>query len=179
VLGQVWTGRRLKIRYADSPFVRGADHPERPWRVGYVRSARVYASAPVRPRALAAQVLRQAAATVRAARFTGGFVWRRGAGPAAVYYGRLATVLVAPAAAGWHLVWAPAQGRWAPAALYLAAAAVSGAGFGLAAAIERPGGRGAYRPLMSVLSAVLLPLLPAYAMIRRVSAARRGVWGSG
>jgi cellulose synthase/poly-beta-1,6-N-acetylglucosamine synthase-like glycosyltransferase len=177
VLGQPWTGRRLKDRHADSPFVHQADHPERAWRVGYVRSAKVFAPAPERPLAFAAQVLRRTAATVRAARFTGAFVWRRGPGAAAVYYGRLAGVLATPAAAGWHLLFAPARGHWAPAAFYLAGAALSGAAYGVAAALERPAAGWAYRPLMSVLAAVLAPLLPAYAMIRRVLGARRRVWG--
>jgi glycosyltransferase involved in cell wall biosynthesis len=171
ILGQPWTGRALKNRYAESPFVRHTDHPERPWQVGYVRSARVYATAPTRPGRLVAQMLRRAAATARAARFTGGFIWRRGAAPAGVYYGRLLAVALAPLAAGWHLLWTPLHGQWGPAALYLGAALLSGVTLGLATAIERPGEGGwAYRPLTSLLSAVLLPLLPAYAIIRRLTA---------
>ena len=167
VLAQPWAGRRLKARHADSPFVHQVDHPERPWRVGYVRSARVYAYAPTGVRAFTAQVLRRAAATVRAAPFAGGVLWRRGAAPAVVYYGRLLAVLVAPLAAGWHLVWAPLHGRWMPAAAYLVAAGLSGAAFGLAAALgRRTSGGWAYRPVMSLLAAALMPLLPAYAAIR-------------
>lgn len=166
VAGQPWTGQKLKARYAQSPFVRQQDHPALPWRVGYVRSARVYATAPTRPVALLAQALRRAVAPLRAARFTGGFVWRTGAGPAALHYGGLLGALAGPPAAAWHLLWEPAHGRWLPAVTYLAAAALSGTAYGLAAALDRPGPPGwALRPLASLAAAVLAPALPAYAAI--------------
>ncbi|MFJ4152736.1 hypothetical protein ACIP10_34895 [Streptomyces galbus] len=41
VLGRMWQGRALKARHAASPFVTAQDFRERPWQVGYVRSARV------------------------------------------------------------------------------------------------------------------------------------------
>jgi hypothetical protein len=168
VLGQPWAGARLRARYAGSPFAGAAGQPGLRWRVGYVRSAHAYATAPARPLALLAQALRRAVAPIRAARFTARFAWRLGPGPAALYYVRLLAVLTAPPAAAWHLVWEPAHGRWAPAAAYLAAAALSGSAYGLAAAIERPKGRGgwAYRPLAGLLAALLQPALPAYAAIR-------------
>jgi len=143
----------------------------RRWRVGYVRSARAYAAVPAHPVALLALALRRAAAPLRAARFTGGFAWRRGPAPAALYYARLLALLTAPPAAAWHLLWEPAHGRWTPAAAYLAAAALSGAAYAVAAAIERPGAGGwAYRPVAGVLGALLQPVLPAYAAL---SACRR------
>jgi hypothetical protein len=152
VLGQPWTGLAS---------------PGPPWRVGYARSAHAYVTAPARPLAILAQALRRAVAPVRSARFTARFAWRLGPGPAGLYYLRLLAVLTAPPAAAWHLLWEPAHGRWAPAAAYLAAAALSGTAYGLAAAIERPGRGGwAYRPLTSLLAALLQPALPAYAAVR-------------
>jgi hypothetical protein len=135
VLGQPWTGARLKARYADSPFVRQADHPALPWRVGYVRSARAYALGPARPSRLIAQSLRRAAAPLRAARFTSTFAWRHGPVPAALYYGRLLAALAAPPAAAWHLIWEPAHNRWAPALTYLAATTLCTAAYALTAAL--------------------------------------------
>jgi hypothetical protein len=176
VLGQPWVGGRLRARYAGSPFAGAAgSQPGLPWRVGYVRSAHAYVTAPARPLALLAQALRRAVAPARAAPFTARFAWRLGPGPAALYYLRLLAVLTAPPAAAWHLLWEPARGRWAPAAAYLAAAALSGAAYGLAAVIERPGAPGgwAYRPLASLLAALLQPVLPAYAAARAIRSRHR------
>ncbi|HEU5107863.1 MAG TPA: hypothetical protein VFT95_04845, partial [Micromonosporaceae bacterium] len=82
-----------------------------------------------------------AAARVRAAGFTGRFAWRLGPAPATLYYLRLLALLTAPPAAAWHLLWEPAQGRWAPAVAYLVAAALSGTAYAIAAGVGGAGGR--------------------------------------
>ena len=80
VLGQNWVGQKLKHRHADSPFVCEVDYPARAWRVGYVRSARVWTKVPARLRTFLRQQVRWKKCFVRNLFFTGGFMWRRGPG---------------------------------------------------------------------------------------------------
>ena len=173
VLGQRAVGARLKRRHADSPFVRGVDHPELPWRTGYVRSAAVWTAVPSRFRSLLRQQVRWKKSFIRNVFFTGTFVWRRGLGAAALYYGHVAWVVAAPVMALWHLVWAPATGLWALTGLYLAGVTLKGVVWGLAFRIDNPGtSRWRYRPLMSLLSATTLAWLLPYSL----ATIRRGVW---
>ncbi|MFY1682082.1 glycosyltransferase family 2 protein [Micromonospora sp. WMMD730] len=173
VLGQRWIGDRLKRRFADSPFVRDEDHPPRAWRVGYVRSAKVWTTVPARLRPFLRQQTRWKKSYVRNLFFTGTFMWRRGPGPAALYYGHALWVALAPAMAFSHLVWAPLRGWWAVPLLYLCGVLLKGTAWGLAYRLDNPGDpRWAYRPLMSVLSATVLSWLLPWS----VGTIRRGVW---
>ncbi|MFD9224601.1 glycosyltransferase [Streptomyces sp. NPDC060064] len=173
VLGQQWKGKRLKRRYADSPFVAAADYPERPWRVGYVESAKVWTNVPTRFRPFMRQQVRWKKSFVRNLFFTGTFIWRRGPGPAALYYLHALWVLAAPVMAVRHLVWVPMQGTYFLTLLYLAGVLVKGTFWGLAFRLDNPGSTGwRYRPLMSLLSSVLLSWLLFYS----AATIRRGVW---
>ncbi|MFH9292263.1 glycosyltransferase [Streptomyces sp. NPDC017520] len=176
VLGQTWKGRALKERYAHSPFVAGHDYPERPWQVGYVRSARVWTDVPARLGPLLRQQVRWKKSFIRNLFFTGGFMWRRGAGPAALFYGHVLWVLAAPVMAFVHLVLAPAQGAFALTALYLLGVLLKGCAWALAYKIDHPDDtRWRYRPLMSVFSALVLAWLLPWALFT----VRRGVWARG
>jgi cellulose synthase/poly-beta-1,6-N-acetylglucosamine synthase-like glycosyltransferase len=176
VLGQRWIGARAKARFADSGFIRGEDHPPRPWRVGYVNAARVWTTVPARLRPLLRQQVRWKKSFVRNMCFNGRFMWRRGVAPAALYYGHALWVLVAPVMAVRHLLWAPARGEWWLLALYLCGVLLKGALWGLAVKLEEPGSTGwRYRPLMGVFAAVVLSWLLPYALLT----VRRGVWSRG
>lgn len=176
VLGQAWRGRRLKERHADSPFVADHDYPERPWLVGYVASARVGTDVPVGVRAFLRQQVRWKKSFVRNLCFTGGFMWRRGPGAAALYYGHVLWVLTAPVMAVRHLVWAPAQGLWLLTGLYLCGVLLKGCAWGMAYKADHPGDpRWRYRPLMSLLSSTVLAWLLPYSL----ATVRRGVWSRG
>ncbi len=173
VLGQFRLGRRLKERHADSPFVRGTDHPERPWRTGYVRSALVRTTVPARLRPFLRQQIRWKKSFIRSVFFTGTFMWRRGPAAAALYYGHVLWVLAAPVMAVRHLLWAPAAGLWTLTALYLAGVLLKGVVWGVAFRIDHPGTpRWRYRPLMSLLSATLLAWLLPWSLLT----IRRNVW---
>ncbi|ARQ71087.1 glycosyltransferase family 2 protein [Streptomyces marincola] len=172
VLGQFRVGRRLKERHADSPFVRGTDHPERRWRTGYVRSAEVRTTVPARARPFLRQQIRWKKSFIRNVFFSGAFMWRRGPGAAALYYGHVVWVLAAPAMAVRHLVWAPAAGLWALTVLYLAGVALKGVVWGLAFRLDHPGTRWRYRPLMSLLSATVLAWLLPWSLLT----IRRATW---
>ncbi|NYI04743.1 glycosyltransferase family 2 protein [Allostreptomyces psammosilenae] len=173
VLGQFRVGDRLKRRHADSPFVAATDYPARPWRTGYVESAKVWTTVPARLRPFLRQQVRWKKSFIRNLFFTGGFMWRRGLGAAALFYGHVLLVLAAPLMAARHLLWAPANGLWLLTALYLSGIALKGIVWGLAFRIDNPGSpRWRYRPLMSLLSAALLAWLLPYALVT----IRRGVW---
>ena len=173
VLGQRWLGRRLKDEHRNSPFVAGADFPERVWRVGYVRSAKVWTVVPERPRAFLKQQIRWKKSFVRNICFTGRFMWRRGVGPSFLYYGHALWVLAAPIMAVRHLVWAPANGLWMLTALYIGGVLVKGCAWGLAYLSDNPGStRWRYRPLMSLISSVALSWLLPWSLFT----IRRGVW---
>ncbi|MGW0779281.1 glycosyltransferase family 2 protein [Streptomyces sp. NPDC002913] len=175
VLGQAWRGAALKRRYAGSPFVE-QDFAERRWRVGYVRSAKVWTDVPARLRPLLRQQIRWKKSFIRNLFFTGSFMWRRGPGPAALYYGHALWVLAAPVMAFRHLVWAPLHGALFLTFLYFCGVLLKGCVWGLAYKIDHPGDtRWRYRPLMSVFSSVLLAWLLPYSLLT----VRRGVWSRG
>ncbi|WP_410088165.1 glycosyltransferase family 2 protein [Streptomyces sp. t39] len=176
VLGQAWRGKRLKERHAGSPFVDGHDYPERPWLVGYVASARVGTDVPAGVRAFLRQQVRWKKSFIRNLCFTGGFMWRRGPGAAALYYGHVLWVLIAPLMAVRHLVWAPVQGLWLLTGLYLCGVLLKGCAWGMAYKADHPGDtRWRYRPLMSLLSSTVLAWLLPYSL----ATVRRGVWSRG
>ena len=173
VLGQRWVGSGLKEANRDSPFVADVDYPERRWRVGYVRSAHVWTVVPERLRPFVRQQVRWKKSFVRNLVFTGRFMWRRGVGPAFLYYGHSLWVLAAPVMAVRHLVWAPVHGLWMLTALYLGGVLVKGCAWGLAYLADHPGStRWRYRPLMSVISSLALSWLLVYSL----ATIRRGIW---
>lgn len=172
-LGQRWKGRRLKARYADSPFVCDVDYPERAWRIGYVRSALVFTAVPARLRPFLCQQVRWKKSFIRNLFFTGGFIWRRGVGATALYYCHALFVFAAPLMAVRHMVWAPMQGLWMLTALYLAGVLLKGTAWGFAFRIDHPGSlRWLYRPLMSLVGSLLLSWLLPYSL----ATIRRGTW---
>ena len=172
VLGQRWMGKRLKARFATSEFVTAEDHPPRTWRVGYVYSAKVWTIVPARVRPFLRQQVRWKKSFIRNLCFTGRFMWRRGPGPAALYYGHALWVFVAPLMAVRHLVWAPINGAWWLVFLYLSGVALKGTVWGLAFRFDNGSARWRYRPLMSLLASVVLAWLLPYSLLT----IRRGVW---
>ena len=173
VLGQKWRGKGLKAKYPDSPFVTAQDYPERKWRIGYVQSAKVWTNVPAHFRPFMKQQIRWKKSFIRNLFFTGTFMWRRGPGPALLYYGHALWVVAAPIMAFRHIIWAPANGAAFLTLLYLCGVVLKGCVWGLAFKIDNPGDtRWRYRPLMSLLSSLLLAWLLPYSF----ATIRRGVW---
>ena len=176
VLGQVWKGKELKRRYADSPLVFEQDYPERHWRVGYVRSALVWTTVPARVRPFMKQQVRWKKSFIRNLCFTGSFMWRRGPGPAALFYGHVLFVAVAPLMAIRHLVWAPAHGLYFLTALYLCGVLTKGFAWAVVFKLTNPGNsRWRYRPVMSLVSSVVLSWLLPYSLLT----IRKNTWARG
>lgn len=158
---------------AAAPGRFGDRYPPLPWRTGYVRSARVWTTVPARLRPFLRQQVRWKKSFVRNIFFTGGFMWRRGLGSAALYYGRVLWVLFAPVMAVRHLLLAPLTGLGLLTALYLSGVVLKGAVWGVAFRVDNPGSpHWRYRPLMSLLSATVLSWLLPYAL----ATIRRNTW---
>jgi cellulose synthase/poly-beta-1,6-N-acetylglucosamine synthase-like glycosyltransferase len=173
VLGQRWLGKKLKAANATSPFVTTVDYPERLWRVGYVNSSKVWTNVPSTFRAFYRQQIRWKKSFIRTLCFTGRFMWRRGPGPALLYYGHVLWVLAAPVMAVRHLIWAPWHGLWFLTFLYLCGVALKGSVYGLAYHVDNPRDPNwCYRPLMSLLSSLTLSWLLVYSAVT----IRRGIW---
>jgi cellulose synthase/poly-beta-1,6-N-acetylglucosamine synthase-like glycosyltransferase len=173
VLGQRWMGQKLKEANADSPFVYSADYPERLWRVSYVNSAKVWTNVPSSFRAFYKQQIRWKKSFIRNLCFTGRFMWRRGPGPAFLYYGHVLWVLAAPVMAVRHLIWAPWHGLWFLTFLYLCGVVLKGGVYGFVYHLDNPKDPNwVYRPLMSLLSSLTLSWLLVYSAVT----IRVGIW---
>ena len=173
VLGQVWMGAKLKARYASDPLVSDVDHPPRLWRIGYVRSARVWTNVPETVGSFIKQQVRWKKSFTRNLFFTGTFIWRRGIRITLIYYLHVLFVLVAPLMAIRHLVVMPLTGMWFLVLLYFAGIFLKGAIWGMAFRAQNPGSdRWVYRPLMSIVSAMCLSWLLPYSILTL----RKGTW---
>ncbi len=173
VLGQVWMGAKLKARYASDPLVSTVDHPARRWRIGYVRSAKVWTNVPETVKGFMKQQTRWKKSFTRNLFFTGTFIWRRGLRIAVIYYLHVLFVLVAPLMAIRHLIIMPLTGMWFLVMLYFAGIFLKGAIWGMAFRAQNPGSdRWVYRPFMSVVSALCLSWLLIYS----IATLRTGTW---
>ena len=95
--------------------------------------------------------------------FTGRFQWRRGIGPTALFYLHLLFVIAAPILAFRHLVWLLMAGAWFLTLLYLCGVFLKGGIWAAAYRVQNPHSNGwVYRPLMSLLSVLVLSWLPIY-----------------
>jgi cellulose synthase/poly-beta-1,6-N-acetylglucosamine synthase-like glycosyltransferase len=176
VLGQQWIGRRLKDQHASSLFVSNVDYPEKHWRVEYVKSAKVWTNVPPTLRVLTRQQARWKKSFIRNLCFTGGFFWRRGLLPSALFYMHALFVLATPFMAFRHLIWLPAHGAWLLSGLYVAGVVVKGSIWALAYRIQNPGcSRWMYRPLMSLMGAFLFSPVLLYSL----ATVRRQIWVRG
>jgi cellulose synthase/poly-beta-1,6-N-acetylglucosamine synthase-like glycosyltransferase len=176
VLGGKEKGATLKRRFQHSPFVRETDYPNKRWKVGYVKAARVLTEVPDTPRRLAKQQIRWKKSFLRNLAFTGTFYWRRGPGAALLFYGHALFVLLAPVMALRHMVLAPLAGEWALAPLYIAGITFKGSMWAVAYRVENPQCRNwVYRPLMSLTASIVFSWMLLYSALTL----RRGVWSRG
>ncbi|TCK20899.1 glycosyltransferase family 2 protein [Pseudonocardia endophytica] len=175
VLGQYWVGRDLIRRYSDDPLTH-EPAVARVWRVEYVRSARVSTVVPHTVRSFLRQQVRWKKSFVRNLFFTGAFYWRRGPLSAALFYGHVLWVLLAPLMAFRHMVWLPLQGAWMVTVLYFLGVLFKGGVWAVGFRQQNPGStRWRYRPLMSLTSSMVLSWLLPYSLVTL----RRGVWARG
>ena len=174
VLGGRHVGEAAKRRFPESPFM-SIDYPARDWDIVYSRSANAWTAVPDTFRKLVTQQIRWKKSFLRNATFTGRFYWRRPLVAALAYYLHVFFVVAGPVVAFRHLVWVPLHGNVESAALYLTGIVVVGSMFGLAHWRAEPQARHwMYRPMMSLISTILLSWLLFYSLltIRRMRWAR-------
>jgi cellulose synthase/poly-beta-1,6-N-acetylglucosamine synthase-like glycosyltransferase len=165
VLGGNTIGDKLKRKYMSSPFVCDTDYPTLNWKVVYSKSARAWTEVPDSFKKLIEQQIRWKKSFIRNMFFTGAFYWRKPFLPAFVYYVHIIFVLLGPFIAFRHLVFLPLQGNPYSLLLYLGGIALMGSMFGLACKYENKNCRmWIYRPLMSLLSTLVLSWLIFYSI---------------
>jgi len=175
VLMNAKRANRLKARHADSPFL-AQEYPWRDWRTVYSKSARSWTEVPDTFGRLVKQQVRWKKSFLRNIFFTGGFYWRRFFLAALLYYLHIVFVLLGPFVAFRHLILLPLQGNIESAFLYIVGIILIGSLFGLAFRREERRGNGwMYRPLMSVLSTIVLSWLVYYSLIT----IKKMVWARG
>ena len=174
VLMDAKRAQRLKLKHSGSRFLT-VDYPWRDWRTVYCKSARAWTEVPDSFGRMVKQQVRWKKSFLRNIFFTGGFYWRRSFLAALLYYLHIFFVLLGPFVAFRHLVLLPIQGNVESAFLYLFGIFLIGSMFALAFRREdRRGNRWMYRPLMSVLSTLVLCWLVFYSLltIKKMSWAR-------
>ncbi len=176
VLGSFRVGPALIAQHADSPFVREQTYPCRRWRVGYVKSAKAWTNVPTTLPKLIRQQVRWKKSFIRNLFFTGGFYWRRGLVPSFMFYSHCLFVLMTPIMFARHLVYMPLTGNYSLALLYLVGVFLKGGAWAVAYRINNPGcSRWVYRPLMSLLAALMFSPIILYSM----ATIRKSVWARG
>ena len=175
VLGQRHIGARLKARHADDPLVLERDYPPRDWKIQYVKSARVWTNVPTTTRKFLRQQVRWKKSFIRNVAFNGPWMWRRGIGPALLYYGHVLWVAAAVdglsasgvAAAAWRL---------SPDCALSRRRCLQGSRLGGCVPHREPTGPGwLYRPFVTLLSCVVLSWLIVWAALT----VRKPVWARG
>ena len=159
-------GKKLKNKYKDSQFVKEKDYPLKDWKVVYCKSARAWTVVPDSFRGLLLQQIRWKKSFIRNIFFTGKYYWRKPLVPALGYYAHVIFVILGPIVAFRHLVYLPIKGNILSAILYLAGIIFVGFAFGIAYKIEnRRCHKWIYRPIMSLLSTLILSWLIFYSAV--------------
>lgn len=164
VLGSKYIGEKLKKKYADSEFLK-VNYPTKEWKILYCKSAKVYTVVPNNFRRLIKQHVRWKKSFIRNLFFTGKFYWRKNPVPAIRFYLGIFFVLLGPIIALRHLIYLPMQGDILSAFYYLGGIVFIGSLYGFMYKIENKDSHlWIYRPLMSLISTLILSWLIFYSM---------------
>ncbi len=165
VLGSKYIGEKLKKKYASSEFVKNENYPTRDWKIIYCKSAKVLTVVPNTFKRLIRQHVRWKKSFIRNLFFTGTFYWRKKTIPAARFYLGALFVLIGPFIALRHLIYLPLTGDLLSGVYYLGGILFIGSLYGFMYKIEDPESPlWVYRPLMSLLSTLVLSWLIFYSM---------------
>lgn len=176
LLGNGSVGYKLKEKYADEDCVKEVDYPVKHWDVVYAKSAKSWTILPDNFGSLLKQQTRWKKSFIRNTFFTGAFYWRKSIIPALVYYLHVVFVIVGPFIAFRHLVYLPMKGDVFSAFVYIAGIMFVGFMFGFAYRLENRGCHiWIYRPIMSLLSTLVLSWLIFYSAVT----IRKMVWHRG
>ncbi|SNQ61621.1 glycosyltransferase family 2 protein [Candidatus Methanoperedens nitratireducens] len=176
VLGSKYIGKKLKEKYADSPFVKEINYPERDWKVIYCKSAKVYTVVPNTLKKVIRQHTRWKKSFIRSLFFTGTFYWRKHPIVAIKYYLGAVFTILGPFIALRHLIYLPVTGNELSGLFYLSGITFIGLLYGVMFKLENPSsGTWKYRPFMSLLSTLLLSWLIFYSILT----IKKSIWHRG
>lgn len=165
VLGSIAVGSKVVEKYKDSEFVEQR-YPFRDWKIVYCKSAKSWTIVPDTFRMFIKQQVRWKKSFIRNMFFTGLFYWKKPLPTAIVYYSHILLVIMGPFVSFKHLVYLPLNGNWLSAVLYLSGILFVGFMFGLACKMEdQYSHKWIYRPLMSLLSTLVISWLIFYSLI--------------
>ncbi len=165
VLGSKYIGEKLKKKYADSEFLK-VNYPTKEWKVIYCKSAKVFTVVPDNFKKLIRQHVRWKKSFIRNIFFTGKFYWRKKTIPAVRFYLGIIFVLIGPFIALRHLIYLPLNGDILSAAYYLGGIIFIGSLYGFMYKMENKDSHlWIYRPLMSLISTLILSWLIFYSML--------------
>ncbi len=166
VLGSKWITKKLKEKYADSPFVKNENYEPRDWKIVYCKSARAYTEVPDTFRKAVKQQIRWKKSFIRNIFFTGKFYWRKPILASLFYYLHILFVVLGPFIAFRRLIFMPLNGGALSAVLYLFGIMCIGFTFSLAYIIEdQKDNHWVYRPIMSLLSTLVYSWLLFYSAL--------------
>lgn len=129
-------GRKLKQKYANSPFVINEDYEPQDWKIVYCKAAQAWTEVPDSLCRVFKQQVRWRKSFIRNIFFTGAFYWRKPLLPVMVYYLHILFILAGPFISFRHLVYLPLNGNPLSAFLYLSGIAFIGFAFAIAYVIE-------------------------------------------
>ncbi len=176
VLGSEYIGKKILEKYKDEDCVKKNNYGQRNWKVVYSKSAKSWTVLPDNFKSLFKQHARWKKSFIRNTFFTGAFYWQKAFIPAVVYYLHVVFVIVGPFIAFRHLIYLPIRGDIISAILYIAGIVFVGFLFGLAYRLENKDcGRWMYRPIMSLLSTLVLSWIIFYS----VATIKKMVWHRG
>lgn len=166
VLGNTRLGPKIKAKFADSPFVTREDHAFKDWKVVYSKAVKAWTMVPESLRKVIKQQVRWKKSNIRFTFLTGRFYWRKPFLAALVFYLHIVFIFVGPLVVIRNLIILPSQGIFLAGLLYIGGIVFIGFMFGLAYKIEnRDCHRWIYRPLMSLLSTLMLSWLVYYSAL--------------
>lgn len=163
VLGAKMLGDKVKVKYKESLFITERDFPAKNWKVLYCKSAKSWTIVPDTFKRMVKQQIRWKKSFIRNIFFTGTFYWRKPPPAAAVYYLHIMFVLIGPFISFRHLIYLPIKGNILAGVLYVVGIIFVGFMFGIAHKLEEQSShRWIYRPVMSLISSLLVTWLIFY-----------------
>jgi cellulose synthase/poly-beta-1,6-N-acetylglucosamine synthase-like glycosyltransferase len=173
VLGGGYKGKNLKKNYDDAEDRAMTSHALKNWDVVYCESSGVLTEVPDTVSKFIRQQIRWKKSFIRNMFFTGVFYWRKPKLAAFAFYLEILFTVISPFVAFRALYVLPASGNIESAPLYLASVAYIGMLYGLDYKIHNPkSGYWVYRPLMSLVSTLMLSWLLFYALLT----IKKNVW---
>lgn len=173
VIGSKYIGKGLKKKYENSSFVKEVNYPERDWDVVYCKSAKAFTVVPNTLDKLIKQNIRWKKSFIRNLFFTGGFYWRKNPMIVCKYYSGIIFTIIGPLIAIRHIIYLPFYGNFGSAILYLGGIVAIGSFYAIMAKINNPkSNTWMYRPVMSLISTLLISWLLIYAIMTM----KKSVW---